>query len=93
MWFQKMKICDNCKHIGITQRIKTVEEFFVILDDLEKLVANGEYEYDGGNDPRKTIRYWSQDGLWYRVRCKKCGTRLRLWYDTFLSRGYFKKEK
>ncbi len=93
MWFQKMKMCDNCKHIEIIKRIKTVESFFAILDDLEKLVSNGEYEYDGGNNPRKTIRYWYQDGLWYQMKCKKCGTKFNLWYDTFTNRGTLKIRK
>ena len=91
MWFKKAKMCDNCKYIETVKRIKTVQAYFTIFEDVQSLLASGNYEYDGGNNPTDTIRNWSQDGLWYQIKCKNCGTSFILWYDTFLNNGSFKK--
>ena len=73
--------------------IKYTLDFFDILEELKTPLANDGYEYAGGNDPADTIRYWPQDGLWYRIKCKDCGSCFTLWYDTFGGKGHFKKEK
>ncbi len=93
MLLKKSKMCDKCKNINTVKRIKTVQEYFAIFEDVQSLLASENYECVGGNNPTETIRYWSQDGLWYSVRCKKCGTQFSLWYDTFMNKGSFKKGK
>ena len=85
------KSCDRCKNIKTAKSIKTTEEFFAILEELNRLLLSDNYEYAGGNNPADTIKYWSQDGLWYRIKCKNCGAIYTLWYDTFGSQGSFKK--
>ena len=87
------KTCDICKTIKIVKSLKTTEEFFDIFEELKKLSESENYEYAGGNNPADTIRYWPQDGLWYRIRCKNCGAIYTLWYDAFKGKGYFKKGK
>ena len=86
--------CDNCKNIEIIKHINNTDEFFDILQKIKLLVVNGHYEYDGGNNPEETIKYWPQDGLWYRIKCKHCGATFTLWYDVInKGKGSFKKGK
>ena len=60
---------------------------------MKTLLSSERYEYAGGNNPVDTIRYWPQDGLWYRIKCKDCGSYFTLWYDTLDEKGHFKKGK
>lgn len=85
--------CDRCKNIKTVKVFKTTEEFFAISEELKRLLASENYEYAGGNNPADTIKNWPQDGLWYRIKCKKCGAIYTLWYDTFRNEGSFKKGK
>ena len=85
------KPCDKCKTIKTVKSFNTTKEFFAILEEMKTLLTSDSYEYAGGNNPADTIRYWPQDGLWYRIRCKNCDTLYTLWYDTFSSKGSFKK--
>ena len=87
------KTCDKCRTIKTVKSFKTTEEFFAILEELKKLSASDDYEYVGGNNPADTIRYWPQDGLWYRIKCKKCGAIFTVYYDIFWRSGCFKKGK
>ncbi len=87
------KNCDKCKSIKIVRSVKTTEEFFAILEELKRLLISEDYEYAGGNNPADTIKNWPQDGLWYRIKCKKCGTIFTLYYDIFMGKGCFKKGK
>ena len=87
------KSCDKCKKIETIKHIKSTNEFFDILQEIKRLLAEGDYEYLGGNNPSQTIKLWSQDGLWYRIKCKRCGAAFTLWYNTFKGKGTFKKGK
>lgn len=87
------KTCEKCKTIKTVKRLKTSKEFFDKLEELKKLSASDDYECVGDNNPTDTIRHWPQDGLWHKIRCKKCGALYTVWYDTFRSKGSFKKGK
>lgn len=87
------KLCNECQKLEAVKYIKSSDEFFDILQKLKRLLADGNYEYVGGNAPEETVKQWSQDGLWYRIKCKSCGAIFTLWYDTFEGKGYFKKGK
>ena len=87
------KLCSECKNIETINHIQNVSDFFIILQEMKLLVENDNCEYIGGNNPEKTIKQWSQDGLWYRIKCKKCGTIFTLYYDIFVDKGCFKKGK
>lgn len=87
------KSCNKCKTIKTVKSLKTTQEFFAILEKMKMLLASDSYEYVGGNNPADTIKYWAQDGLWYRIKCKHCGAIFTLWYNTFDSKGHFKKGK
>lgn len=91
--FRRMKMCDNCKSVKVVKTIKSPEEYLDILEYIKGLVENGNYKYDGGNSPVEAIKYWPQNGLWYRIKCKDCSTYFTLWYDTFQGKGAFKKGK
>ena len=85
--------CNKCKKIEAVKHINSTEEFFDILQEIKLLLADGDYEYVGGNIPDETIKRWPQDGLWYRIKCKICGATFTLWYDTFKGKGSFGKGK
>ena len=87
------KLCDACRNIKTVKHIESTDEFFAILQEVKMLLANGNYEYIGGNDPAVSIKHWPQDGLWYRVKCKNCGAFFTVWYDTVSGKGHFKKGK
>ena len=87
------KACNKCKKIEVVKHINSTEEFFDILHNIERLVVDEDYEYVGGNDPDETVKWWPQDGLWYRIKCKSCGAIFTLWYDTFKGKGSFRKGK
>ena len=87
------RLCDKCKKLESVKHIGSTDVFFDILQKLKRLLDEGDYEYAGGNNPADTIKYWPQDGLWYRIKCKDCGTIFTLWYDTFKGKGSFRKGK
>ena len=87
------RLCDDCKNTKTIKHISSTDEFFDVLQKIKLLVVDGHYEYIGGNNPKETINRWSQDGLWYRIKCNRCGTIFTLWYDTFKGKGSFKKGK
>lgn len=87
------KACNKCKKIEVVKHINSTEEFFDILHNIERLVVDEDYEYVGGNVSDETVKWWPQDGLWYRIKCKSCGATFTLWYDTFKCKGSFRKGK
>jgi hypothetical protein len=91
MFFKRS--CDKCKNLKAAKSLKTIQDFFAILEELEKLSATDNFEYAGGNAPADTIKNWPQDGLWYRIKCKNCDAIYTLWYDVFNNKGCFKKGK
>ena len=91
--FERKKLCKDCKSVNTVKLIKDTKEFFNILEQLENLIDSGNYYCDGNNNPKDTMKFNIQDDLWYRIKCKKCGTIFTLWYDTFKSKGNFKRGK
>ena len=87
------KTCDKCRTVKTVKLLKTTKEFFDILEELKKLSASDGYEYVGGNNPADTIMHWTQDGLWYRIKCKSCGATLTLWYDAYHGNGSFVRKR
>ena len=85
--------CDRCKNLKTVKSFETTEEFFATLEELKRLLVSESYQYAGGNNPADTIKYWPQDGLWYRIKCGNCGATFTLFFDTFKNKGYFKKGK
>ena len=93
MFCSKKKMCENCKNVQLAKKFQSLEEFFAAHDYAKGLIDGGEYEYDGGNIPDELAKQWPQDGLWYRIKCKTCGTVFTLWFDVFDNKGKLKKGK